>query len=74
MGLLARILMPSGLTHGRPPYSFSLSPVGMIPMVPNLITVKLARGSPPPLPQLVKLALDISQTSVAIDPIHLWPT
>jgi hypothetical protein len=29
MGLLARVLRPSGLTHGRPPYSFLLSPGGV---------------------------------------------
>jgi hypothetical protein len=37
MGLLARIFRPSGPTHGRPPFSFSLSPASRVPMVTNLI-------------------------------------
>jgi hypothetical protein len=38
MGLLARVLRSSGLTHGRPPCSFWLSPGDVVPMVPNLIS------------------------------------
>jgi hypothetical protein len=38
MGLLARILGSSGLTHGRAPYSFHLSPGDLVPMEPNLIS------------------------------------
>jgi hypothetical protein len=37
MGLLARALKPSGLTHGRPPGSFLLSPGDVSPMMPDLI-------------------------------------
>jgi hypothetical protein len=38
MGLLAHVLRPSGLTHGRPPCSFLPSPRDVVPMVPNLIS------------------------------------
>jgi hypothetical protein len=38
MDLPAWILWSSGLTHGGPPYSFSLSPVAVVPMVPNLVS------------------------------------
>jgi hypothetical protein len=37
MGLLARVLGPSGMTHGRPPCSSLLSPQDLVPMVPNLV-------------------------------------
>jgi hypothetical protein len=37
MDLLAQVFRPSGPTHGGPSHSFSLSPIGMVPMVPNLI-------------------------------------
>jgi hypothetical protein len=39
MGLLAHVLMPSGLTHGRPPCFFLPSPGDMVPMVPNLVSI-----------------------------------
>jgi hypothetical protein len=38
MGLLARDLRPSGLTHGMPTYSFLSSPGDVVPMVPNLVS------------------------------------
>jgi hypothetical protein len=38
MVLLDRVFRLSGLTHGEPPYSFSPSPVGVVPMVPNLVS------------------------------------
>jgi hypothetical protein len=38
MCLLAQILRPSGLTHGRPPCSSLQSPVDLVPMVPNLVS------------------------------------
>jgi hypothetical protein len=38
MGLLARVLSPSGMTHGRHPYSSLLSPGDVVPVVPNLIS------------------------------------
>jgi hypothetical protein len=41
MGLLARIVRPSELTHGRLPYSSLLSPGGLVPMVPKLISWSL---------------------------------
>jgi hypothetical protein len=37
-GHLAHVLRPSGMTHGRPPYSFPLSPGHVVPMVPDLIS------------------------------------
>jgi hypothetical protein len=37
-GPLAWILRPSGLSHGRLPYSFSPSPIGVVLMVPNLVS------------------------------------
>jgi hypothetical protein len=37
MGVLARVLRPSGPTHGRPPCSILLSPQDLVPMVPNLV-------------------------------------
>jgi hypothetical protein len=39
MGHLAQVFSLSGPTYGRPPYSFSLSLVAMVPMVPNLINL-----------------------------------
>jgi hypothetical protein len=42
MGLLARVLRSSGLTHGRHPYSFLPAPGGVVPMVPNLVTEEKA--------------------------------
>jgi hypothetical protein len=41
MGHLARILRPSGLTHGRLPYSSLPSPGDLVPMVLNLVIVHL---------------------------------
>jgi hypothetical protein len=38
MGLLPRSLRLSGPTHGRPPFSFRLSPTDVVPMVPDLIS------------------------------------
>jgi hypothetical protein len=38
MGLLARALRLSGLTHGRPYCSFQPSPVDVVPMVPDLVS------------------------------------
>jgi hypothetical protein len=38
MGLLARALRPSGLTHDRPPCSSLPSLGDVVPMVPNLIS------------------------------------
>jgi hypothetical protein len=38
MGLLARVLRPSGPTHDRPPCSFLLSLGDMVPMVSILIS------------------------------------
>jgi hypothetical protein len=46
MGLLARILRPSGLSHGRPPCNLLLSPGDMVPMVPNLINPQVRQPSP----------------------------
>jgi hypothetical protein len=44
MGLLARALSPSGLTHGRPPYSSLPSPGDVVPMVPNLVSSSRVLG------------------------------
>jgi hypothetical protein len=38
MGLLARVFRPCGVTQGSPPHSFSPSPVGVVPLVPKLIS------------------------------------
>jgi hypothetical protein len=38
MGLLVRVLRLSAPTHGRPPYSFWLSPRDVVPMVPELVS------------------------------------
>jgi hypothetical protein len=38
MDLVAQTLRMSGPTHGGPPYSFSLSPLDVVPMVPNLVS------------------------------------
>jgi hypothetical protein len=40
--VMAQVFWPSGPTHGGPPYSFSLSPVGMVPLVSNLISSPLS--------------------------------
>jgi hypothetical protein len=45
MGLLDCVLRPSGLTHGRPPYSFLPSLGDVVPMVPNLIRQQQHRFS-----------------------------
>jgi hypothetical protein len=37
MRLLARVLRPSGPTHGRPPYSFRPSSRDVVPMVSDLV-------------------------------------
>jgi hypothetical protein len=37
MGVLARVLRPSGLTHGRPPCSFLPSLGDVVPMVSVLV-------------------------------------
>jgi hypothetical protein len=37
-GLLARVFRLCGLTQGSPPCAFSLSPVGVIPLIPKLIS------------------------------------
>jgi hypothetical protein len=39
---VARVFWPSGPTHGGHHYSFSLSPVGMVPLVLNLISSPLS--------------------------------
>jgi hypothetical protein len=39
---VARVFWPSGPIHGRPPCSFSLIPVGVVPLVPNLISTPLS--------------------------------
>jgi hypothetical protein len=46
MGLLARVLGPSGPTHGRLPCSFLLSPGDVVPMIPNLVSRNGDRGYP----------------------------
>jgi hypothetical protein len=38
MGLVARVFRLSGPTHGCPPCSFPLTPGGVVPMVPDLIS------------------------------------
>jgi hypothetical protein len=38
MSLMSRALRPSGLTLGRPPCSFCLSPGDVVPMIPDLIS------------------------------------
>jgi hypothetical protein len=37
-GLWARVFRPCGLTQGSPPYSFSSSSIGVVPLVPKLIS------------------------------------
>jgi hypothetical protein len=55
MGLLARVLRPSGPTHGRPPCSFLPSLGYVVPMVPKLGMPPLSsqnrstESTPPPL-------------------------
>jgi hypothetical protein len=39
---MARVFWPIGPTHGGPPCSFSPSSVGVVPLVPNLISSPLS--------------------------------